>query len=352
MGELVYMDVEEVEGESIVYMTDPEAHFVSLVKRGANRTPFLVVKAHKEGREVMEEGRRKVLQAIVAPADLEVDAIKAAFDEDVLDALVFDKVRRRGSTVVYEQFAREAIKADSFELVAVDKEKGIYGLCAEPVVKEQSLVERVFRRKRDAAKAVVVDVDEVKPQTPEEALDYYRMELWNELEALVSVLSGAALQKGATVEGVLSTMRQSLDNFYRFAEEMLVVTGGTVPEMEVKLMKKEELDQKVETNIQEEVVKTEEEQPVVNEEATVKEDGEGEASRSDELRELFAKIDSMIAELSRELDAVKADVAGIKKSVPAVVVKRDSDSADTGVVKEEKGARREGSVFSGVLFKL
>ena len=84
----------------IVYFKEPEAHFVSLVKRGANRTPFHIAKQETEP--------MKIIHCIIAKKGTDADAIKAAVGEETSQLLKLDAPTESGAFTVYEQHKAEA----------------------------------------------------------------------------------------------------------------------------------------------------------------------------------------------------------------------------------------------------
>ena len=64
--------------DEVVFMVDPNVEFVSLVKYGANRAPFKVLKQEKETKE--ESDMNKVVQSVLVRNDLSDEQIAKALE--------------------------------------------------------------------------------------------------------------------------------------------------------------------------------------------------------------------------------------------------------------------------------
>lgn len=229
--------VRETVEREVGFLIDPTAHFISLVHRGANQTPFRVVKTKKEGDGEMP----KVLQAIIAPKDLSKDVVSSIFTEETRQLLKFDKSSEHGAHVSFEQLPRTAFKADSFELVVLDAQKGVKGLRAEPLeTGKPSLITRLFKTEEKPQEAIelpedvpAVDVEVAKSEYTDKCFS----ELYNATDAIRAILAqerGEPGQKMQMVKVVLSNLEQFLDETLTVTKEEAL----TMPEPEVA--KKEE----------------------------------------------------------------------------------------------------------------
>lgn len=102
----------------VTFLKEPLVSFVSLVKYGANNTPFRVVKANKGGGLM-----GKVIQAIMVPKDSAVD-IKKLMGTDIRN----DAVTEEGSYKMYEQVDKSAVDVSSKSLVVVDPNEHVYAV--------------------------------------------------------------------------------------------------------------------------------------------------------------------------------------------------------------------------------
>lgn len=111
--------------ETVTFLADPDITYVSLVRHGANNTPFRIVKSHKGG------SMGKIIQAVMVPKDSEID-IQTLMGKDIRS----DIVEEEGDHKYYVQVEKSACIPDSKSLVLVDKEKQIYAVTYELVAEK------------------------------------------------------------------------------------------------------------------------------------------------------------------------------------------------------------------------
>lgn len=183
--------------ESIVtFLKEPLVSFVSLVKHGANNTPFRFVKKNKGGSDM----GGKVIQAIMVPKDSTIN-VKELMGEDTRD----DIVAEEGNYKLYEQVDKSAVDVDSKSLVVVDPDKHVYAVTYDLIVDKKVKDDKI---QKDAAKENVArDIKEV---------GFY--DVWEELMALGDMVSGVMSQSLASPEDRKSTVLKAIDNFRGFCE--------------------------------------------------------------------------------------------------------------------------------------
>ena len=113
----------------VTFLKDPMVSFVSLVKYGANNTPFRVVKSNKGGSLM-----GKVIQAIMVPKDSAVD-VKKLMGADIRD----DVVTEEGSYKMYEQVEKSAVDLASKSLVVVDPNEHVYAVTYDLLVDKKTI---------------------------------------------------------------------------------------------------------------------------------------------------------------------------------------------------------------------
>lgn len=113
----------------VTFLKEPLVSFVSLVKYGANNTPFRVVKSNRGGSLM-----GKVIQAIMVPKDSAVD-IKKLMGADVRD----DVVTEEGSYKMYEQVEKSAVDLSSKSLVVVDPDEHVYAVTYDLLVDKKTI---------------------------------------------------------------------------------------------------------------------------------------------------------------------------------------------------------------------
>jgi hypothetical protein len=153
------LETQQIEKE-VVFLTNPEPHFVSLVNRGANQEPWIVVKEQKEDNMAV----RKVLQAIVVPNGTDEDLIRSVIGDEIN----LQVSKTQGEFTSYELVPREACKADSFELVFLSEEnETIKGLAAEIIAeKSEGFFKKLF--KPEKKQIFELDMDTIKRDFSEE----------------------------------------------------------------------------------------------------------------------------------------------------------------------------------------
>lgn len=181
--------------DEVVFMTDPEIEFVSLVKHGANRTPFKVLKTEKQ-RE--EKGMEKVVQAILVRNDLSEDQIAEA-----LKGMSKKDESNTGSITSYVQCPMSRCNEETVMVVKHDEIDGVYHVLAD--LKEDQ-----------------TDTGTLLTEVSKEAVDYATLDnLYTELYAMADIVGGAMRQENAGVEFRKDTIISAIDNFRTFAEVVL-----------------------------------------------------------------------------------------------------------------------------------
>jgi hypothetical protein len=357
------------EERDVVFMVDPEAHFVSLVSRGANQIPFRVVKIQDKQRR----GTMKILQSIIAPAETSEDTIKEVLGEELADRVKFDTKAERGKFVSYEQMPREVFKEDSYELVVLDEEKGIRGLQA--VAKEdEGLMPKLFKRTK---KVEAIEVD--APAEDQEAMkNQFSEAVMDEIWKLENAVAGILAQEKGEPKAKLKAVKMVLGNFQSFLEEVLAVTKED--KLEISLEKKEEEKEDEPAEKAEKEEKTDEpkeDSPKEDKEAPAEEgkeadekeeksDGPSEkedapkedAPKEDDapsvkeevaaaINDALAPLKEMIENATKESKAVADRIEKVEKSIPMVIQSRADDESEPA----KKTEKSEKGTFSGTLFK-
>lgn len=184
--------------DEVVFMTDADIEFVSLVKHGANRTPFKILKSDKGGVDM-----DKVITAVLIPTDVS--------DEDtvtLLDGYRSDEVKEYDSYKSYVQVEEDAIDLDTVEVVVLDKDHGVLGVTADL---------------KDASKEKKDTDGKIEPTVVEkDALDYATIDsLYTELYAMADIVGGSMRQSNVEPKARQKTILSAIDNFRSFAEILL-----------------------------------------------------------------------------------------------------------------------------------
>lgn len=171
----------------VIFMTNPKVAFVSLVKHGANRMPFKVLKYDKGGNPM-----KGIVQAILISKELSKEAVLKALanykDTEIKDFETYIK---------YIQHDQKDFEPDSLG-VTTEKE-GVY--CILGVLK----------------KDVALPKEGIKKE-----LDYATMDdLYVALYAMADMVSGTMRQENSTASFKRKTILSAIDNFRNFAENLL-----------------------------------------------------------------------------------------------------------------------------------
>lgn len=230
----------------VVYMTDPEAHYVSLVKRGANKTPFRIVKQQKEN-------NMKIIQRLVVKKGTDVSAIQAAVGEEAARALQFDVSKEAGAFTEYVQQPEETFKADTLGVISLADDNSILALCGEMVEKSEGFsISKLLTRKSQKQVVEVPDTQEVlKAEVLKSCLSD---NMWREMDALCSGINAILSQETGENGKRLEMVRTLCDNFIATLE----VTVGVLKSDEINPRPAEPVEQEVP---QPEVQETEEAKP-------------------------------------------------------------------------------------------
>ncbi len=180
----------------VTFLKEPLVSFVSLVKHGANNTPFRIVKSNKGGNLM-----GKIIQAVMVPKDSTVD-IKKLMGADIRDDAVTDD----GSYKLYEQVDKSVVDVSSKSLVVVDPDEHVYAVTYDLLVD------------KDAKKAEEMDAGVSTKSTPKDVKEVGFYDLWEELIAVGDVISGAMSQSVASEEERKNIVLKAIDNFRIFCE--------------------------------------------------------------------------------------------------------------------------------------
>ena len=193
---------------TVTFLKDPEVNFVSLVRHGANNTPFRVIKSNKGG--LMS----KVIQAIMVPLDQEVD-LKALVGEDIRD----DVITEDGGYKLFEQVEKSACDPDTKSVIVIDPEQHVYAVTYD------------LKEKLEAPpEGPVVKDNKIEGELPEEGINVKAVSLydvWDEVMAMADVVMGNMQQSEASPEERSSSILKAIDNLRRFCEAAFKAVKAT-----------------------------------------------------------------------------------------------------------------------------
>jgi hypothetical protein len=200
------------EEQDVVFMMNAQPKFVSLVKRGANQTPWTVVKNDKsEGGTVA----KRVLQSVIAPVETDVEVLKSVLGEDV----DLSSKTEIGEIINYEILPRTACKEDTYEMVILDEESGIRGLVADlDDVDDRSFVMKLFKPRQTRQNVIEVGEDVQKADFAD-----MRVSLEDALQSRVYKLMDEVGEVLSDSGDRLEAVKAVLDDFYQFTKDTFSV---------------------------------------------------------------------------------------------------------------------------------
>ena len=327
--------------DEVVFMTDPDIQFVSLVKHGANRTPFKVLKNYKSKEGTSME---KVVQAILVRNDLSEDQIAKA-----LEGMSKKDASDTGSITSYVQCPMARCNEETVMVVKHDEIDGVFHVLAD------------LREESSEAGTLMMSVEK-------EAVDYATLDnLYTELYAMADIVSGAMRQENAGVEFRKDTIISAIDNFKTFAEVVLNNLGtAEKADMAVKAENHPTLLPFIRKDDEKSV--TDGEGAAEGEEATaVEEDVEGEGKTAEGGEKPAAKenvgelvvnaMNESLGNFAKGLETIFGTMnENMEKSMKSVVEKVDEIKLTTVSAKSEKDEQnvqteKSNSPFAGVLFR-
>ena len=343
------------ECKTVVYMTEPEARFVSLVKRGANRTPFRIVKHQKE------KGM-KIIQRIVTRKGTDVAAVKAAVGSEAAEALNLFAPQDSGAFTLYEQHPENAFKADSLDVIALSDDNSIICVCGEMAEKSEGFSISRLLAKKEQRKCVEVP-DSISPIAADVLKSSLSDDLWKELDAVHTGINSILAQSEGEAGKKVEMVRELCDNFIASLETA------------ISIMKSEDFAPKVEGAQASEGAGDSEqksettsggnsclrssggaEQSEASQKSAGQEQAHGEIDEAfvagtaarvlteirPQIDEIFKSQSSVLEELKLQLGRLGESVAKMEKAPAGVVPSHEDSCAGGNVVKAEAA-----NVFSG-----
>lgn len=204
--------IETVEKEKVInFLTNVDPEFVSLVRHGANRTPFRVIKSEEGIHEMM------FVQSILVPRNVDINSISEKEGLGWLKSATLNDKEEFDEYVKYHQ-----IKVSKFDgklsMTKVDP-SGVYAITGKLVNKEDESnaitvkdesVSKMMNIEQSAAETPVAEVER-KPYVIsfKEMFDV-------ELDNFLSVVRGTLSQTGIAPDKRKKTVMTALDGFRNF----------------------------------------------------------------------------------------------------------------------------------------
>uniref|UniRef100_A0A6M3M0F3 Uncharacterized protein n=1 Tax=viral metagenome TaxID=1070528 RepID=A0A6M3M0F3_9ZZZZ len=213
MGKGVKVITETKETE-VAMLKDVDVEFVSLVRHGANQSPFRVVKSDnlKEG-----DGMSMVIQSILFPKDLTLDALAAKEGLEWLSEAKGDQVEKFDEYSKAVQIDVEKFDKGSLHLVKLD-ESGAFATVGK--LTEDNAKENVLTLGQGQKEGLNIGISPMNQPIAEEAGPVYvvtfRDMFEKELSSFLDVVRGAMNQSTSDTKKRKSAVMGALDSFKSF----------------------------------------------------------------------------------------------------------------------------------------
>jgi|GEM_PF-4194833 len=222
---------EEVE-KDVTLLQDVDPEFVSLVRHGANRMPFRVVKKEKEGGERMG----LYIQSLLLSKGTKFDKITEIPELAYLSEAKTDQVQRFEGYDKYTQLDESKFVPETFKLVKVAEDAwALAGDLAAGITPEDALMvsEETARK---AAELPVPPMDTVIGDTAEarraSVIMSFGEHLHKEVDSMLSIVFGALKQAAADPARRKKVVLGAVDAFRNFLSVGLDVVGEAAAKIE------------------------------------------------------------------------------------------------------------------------
>ncbi len=200
------MDVKDVRKTTteatVTFLKKPEVSFVSLVKHGANNTPFRVIKSNTaEG-----DGMNKIVQSIRVRKGSKAD-LRKVIGKGFKDG----EVKTDGDYLVYKQVDEAICDLNTKSVVVIDPEEHIYAVT-------YGLLENAEDKKTADPIVLKTDLKEVS---------YW--DVMDEMYAMTDLIYGAMGQSVMSPEDRKNLVLKSIDNFKAFCDIVLTEIKSAAP---------------------------------------------------------------------------------------------------------------------------
>lgn len=336
----------------ITYLSDLDVTYVSLVKHGANRAPFKVLKS-EEGGGLMPD--KSVVFSVLVPKSAS-DAVKA----EALKGYDLTNSVDHESYTEYVQIDKSAVDYDNRVAAKLEGDSGVYLVlvdkCAEGTTATEETPENT--ETPETTETTEGDATTQKAEATVKKMDYATYyDFYDELVAMADIALGIMRQEYASAEAVRTVLGVALDNFKTAADVIINNLTDTAAKEEVaKKMAyvaehplpsvKEEVE-----DVEPEGDKEPEVTPAPEPEKTTEPEPEQKNEEVVQLEAKVTELNNQLVDLTSKLEGMVAAIekASAKKggklvSVAEVIVKAAGDRTSTTKSDEGKGT------FAGAIF--
>ena len=316
--------VEEVETE-VQYMNDVDVQWISLVNKGANRTPFKIIKT--------EDAMEEVIQSIITPLAKDFDKYKELHEWSKEFKIL--KTENHGEYSKFISIPIDELEPASVKLVRLSEDEHVFAMVGVPLKMEGSNI---------VYKSIIMD----RPvKLDDRGITTFRDTFYSEINNLMSIVNGTMELNEMDNKKKRDIIGKSLDAFKSFISAGLDISADNIifakqeQKSEVNMDVKDEkvtevIVEKVEASVPAPVV-----EPVVAETVNKSEEKllEMLAVLTQKIEDLSTKTDSMIKkeepEVVEKVEEVQVEVAKAEE-VPVVPFAKFEETLDTMKVKLEK----------------
>lgn len=197
-----------IQEATVTFLKKPEVSFVSLVKHGANNTPFRLLKSNKAGGDDMN----KIVQAVRVHKDSKADLKKI-----VGDGFRDDKSVEDGDYIVYEQIDKSICNIDTKSVVVLDPANHVYAVTYNQLENAQD--------KKEVDKDLRLPVLSLKSDA--KGVSYW--DVVDEMYAMGDLIYGSMGQSNMPPEDRKDIVFKAIDNFKAFCDTIFSEIKTAVP---------------------------------------------------------------------------------------------------------------------------
>ncbi len=372
----VKLVTEEVE-KDVTLLQNVDAEFVSLVRHGANRMPFRVVKTEGKGGETMG----LCIQSVMLPHGQKLESLMDRQELGFLAELSTDTKEKFDEYDKFVQLSSDKFVPESFQMVRLGD--GAFLVAGELVEKSEpgaiTLSDEVMKGAAEVVMSTPMDAVLGDAKAAEQAAMAvsFRELMDRELNSMLDIVFGTLRQSATDPKRRKKSVLEAVDSFRNFLSIGLDAIGSAAAKFDKAMVAKsdgteggvnmsdlfETKEQFTEAvaDIVGTVLKAREEEAKADAEARAEAELEAEKQRKlDEAKKTLdaAEKGETQAAFDGKLDAITESLSGLQKTVDDVVKKQEElggqPATDSGATEDEetplaKKADEEKSVFSGLL---
>ena len=207
--------VEEVQ-KDVTLMTNPEAEFVSLVRHGANRMPFRVVKTARKGGETSVTF---AVHSILLPTGVKLENLASKEGRQWLSEARVDKAEAHDGYTKLEQTAMKSLDPGTLQMVNLGD--GVLAVVGQ--LRKNASVEGALTVGDDVAKGLNLDSPldapvstEISQAAMQALTPSFGQLLDMEIGSMMNVIYGTLQQTGADAKSRKAAIMKAVDAFKTF----------------------------------------------------------------------------------------------------------------------------------------